>query len=167
MDAARCCAVPASADHAALGVALGIVQEGQGKAAPVRQMQPGDGVVIYAPGRSVAGGPAAQVFTAIGRVAKGAPWQAAMTDTITVWCRAMLWHRAVEAPIRPLLEAFDLTPYQPGWGMAFRCGLRSLTRADFACSARDAGGANDGVTHFNSGMRPPYQPQSGKVRPCP
>ena len=38
----------ASRDHALRGVAEGIVQANHGKPGPVRRMQPGDGLLIYA-----------------------------------------------------------------------------------------------------------------------
>ena len=39
----------ASAEHVRRGVALGIMQVGHGKAAPLRRIQPGDRVAYYSP----------------------------------------------------------------------------------------------------------------------
>lgn len=48
--------ITASADHAENGKAWGIVQACHGKAAPLRRMKTGDGVVIYSPKDRFKGG---------------------------------------------------------------------------------------------------------------
>ena len=58
MDEQRCWVVTASADHASRGMREGIVQAGHGKAAPLRRMQGGDGVVNYSPRTTWPDGPA-------------------------------------------------------------------------------------------------------------
>lgn len=78
MDETAYQVVTASADHAALGRELGIVQAGHGKHAPVKRMSPDDGVVIYSPRLSYPDGPPCQAFTAIGQIAAGDPYQADM-----------------------------------------------------------------------------------------
>ncbi len=56
------------------------------------------------------------------------------------WRRAVAWQAAARpAPIRPLLERLELTRGQPGWGMAFRFGLRRLSAADFRVVAEAMG----------------------------
>lgn len=124
--------VTASADHVAIGRRDGIVQAGHGKSAPLLKMHPGDGVVIYAPRETYPDGPALQAFTALGRIAGGEPWLGQMGGGFKPWRRAVNWAEVRQAPIRPLLEELDLTRGLSSWGMAFRCGLRSLSAADFA-----------------------------------
>jgi hypothetical protein len=125
--------VTASADHAAHGLCCGIVQAGHGKAAPLRRMHAGDGVVIYSPRTTYPDGPALQAFTAIGRVTAAEPWVFDMGAGFRPWRRGVDWQRnTVTVPIRPMLADLDLTRGQASWGMAFRYGLRALTAADFA-----------------------------------
>lgn len=127
--------ITASADHAATGRALGIVQTCHGKVAPLRRMRPGDGVVIYSPRDRFTGGAPLQAFTALGRVADGDSWQVDMGGGFHPFRRRMLWRETRPAPIRLLLDRLDLTRGLASWGMAFRYGLRELTAADFACIA--------------------------------
>ena len=124
--------VTASADHAARGRSLGIVQACHGKAAPLRRMRPGDGVVIYSPRERMNGGAAVQAFTALGRVAGPEVWQVEMAPGFCPWRRAVDWQAAPWAPIRPLLPELELTRGEAAWGMAFRFGLRALSQGDFA-----------------------------------
>ena len=56
----------ASADHARRGKALGIMQVGHGKGAPLRRLRPGDGVVYYSPTVTLGGKDRLQAFTLIG-----------------------------------------------------------------------------------------------------
>lgn len=128
-------AVTASADHAARGKAEQIVQANHGKEAPLRRMQPGDGVVIYSPRATFPDGPPLQAFTLIGRVASDQTFQHSVGGNL-MWRRSVLWRDANWAPIQPLLAQLDLTRDLKSWGMAFRYGLTKLTRADFALIAR-------------------------------
>ncbi|MEH7827332.1 EVE domain-containing protein [Gemmobacter denitrificans] len=123
--------VTASADHAARGQEWGIVQACHGKAAPLRRMRPGDGVVIYSPRDRFPAGQPLQAFTAIGRVGEGEPWQVDMGGGFTPWRRHVLWQPARPAAIQPLLGQLELTRWQSHWGMVFRYGLCTVTRADF------------------------------------
>lgn len=131
--------VTASADHAVRGMVEGIVQTCHGKVAPLRRMQAGDGVVVYAPRDRNPDGAPFQAFAAIGRVAEGEAWQQDMGGGFVPWRRRMGWIAARPAPIRPLLDQLALTRGQRNWGMAFRSGLCPLTAADFRLIARAMG----------------------------
>ena len=140
--------VTASADHAARGRDWGIVQACHGKVAPLRRMQPGDGVVIYSPRERMTGGAPVQGFTALGHVAGPEVWQVEMAPGFYPWRRAVNWLPGQVAPIRPLLPQLELTRDESAWGMVFRFGLRALTAADFAriaaamgCDVMDSAGA--------------------------
>ncbi len=128
--------VTASADHALRGKAEGIVQANHGKDAPVRRMQPGDGIVIYSPRATFPDGPALQAFTLIGRIADGDPWQHKIGDQM-MWRRKVIWQDCRIALIRPLLDDLQITRGLSSWGMAFRYGLTRLARTDFALIARE------------------------------
>ncbi len=138
-DTSSCWAVTASADHAARGKREGIVQAGHGKDAPLRRMQPGDGVVIYSPRATYPDGPPLQAFTLIGRIAESAPYPHKLSGTL-MWRRAVIWQDARITPIRPLLDDLEITRGLKSWGMAFRHGLTRLSRADFARIARAMAG---------------------------
>ena len=128
--------VTASADHAARGKLEGIVQAGHGKAAPLRRMKPGDGVVIYSPRATYPDGPTLQAFTLIGRVAGGEPYQHDLNGHL-MWRRGMIWQDGRIALVRPLLEELEVTRGLKSWGMAFRYGLTKVTKPDFARIARE------------------------------
>ena len=87
MVAAKYWVVTASADHAAIGRAEGIVQAGHGKAAPLLRLRAGDGVVIYSPRATYPDGLSLQAFTATGRVAVGEPWVGVMGGGFRPWRR--------------------------------------------------------------------------------
>jgi hypothetical protein len=130
-------AVTASADHAETGKALGIVQACHGKAAPLRRMAAGDGVVIYSPKAERSGGAPIMGFTAIGRIGSDAPYVIDMGGGFVPWRRGVEWQQNARIlPIRPLLEQLDLTRGNASWGMVFRYGLAEITRKDFTMIAR-------------------------------
>lgn len=130
--------VTASADHAENGKLWGIVQACHGKAAPLRRMQLGDGVVIYSPkSHFQKSGTPLMAFTAIGRISAGPAYEVDMGGGFTPWRRAVQWQPAARVlPIHPLLDALEFTRGKSNWGMAFRYGLLQISRADFAILAR-------------------------------
>ena len=65
----------ASAEHVRIGRSKGFMQVSHGKAAPLRRIHPGDGVVYYSPTNALGGKDKLQSFTAIGIVKDGAPYQ--------------------------------------------------------------------------------------------
>src|SRR5438270_14004111 len=92
----------ASRDHVRRGVAGGFCQLGHGKHAPVQRLAPGDWIVYYSPRTRLDGGEPVQAFTAIGRIAAGAAYQADTGEGFVPWRRNVTWDtRAREAPIRP------------------------------------------------------------------
>lgn len=145
--------VTASADHAARGQSLGIVQACHGKVGPLRRMRPGDGVVIYSPRQAMTGGAAVQAFTALGHVAGPEVWQVEMAPGFCPWRRSVDWGPARPAPIRPLLPELDLTRGEAAWGMVFRFGLRALTAGDFARIAAAMGADSVGAVDTAGRLR--------------
>jgi|KBSSwiStaDraftv2_1062776.scaffolds.fasta_scaffold447770_2 hypothetical protein len=123
----------ASRDHVRRGVAGGFCQLGHGKAAPIRRLSPGDWIAYYSPRESFPDGAPLQAFTAIGEVQAGEPYAADMGDGFMPTRRDVRFRTgAKEAPIRPLLEALELTRGKAGWGALFRRGLVEVSAADFA-----------------------------------
>ncbi len=122
----------ASRDHVMRGVAGGFCQLGHGKAAPVKRLKPGDGIVYYSPRAEFGEGEPVQAFTAIGEIAAGEAYTADQGGGFQPVRRDVLWHReARHAPIRPLLDALDLTRGKTNWGVLFRRGTIEISAADF------------------------------------
>ena len=63
----------ASAEHVRIGRSKGFMQVCHGKAAPLRRIQPGDGVVYYSPTSVFRSKDQLQSFTAIGVISDGNP----------------------------------------------------------------------------------------------
>jgi len=117
-------------DHVLRGVALGIAQANHGERAPLAAMHESDGLIYYSP-RDRLGGEPLKAFTAIGRIADNAPYQATDRD-FQPWRRRVEYRSDVEeAPIRPLLGVLDFTRNAPNWGYQLRRGVIELTKHDF------------------------------------
>lgn len=127
----RCWVVVASRDHVRLGVAGGFMQANHGKAAPLRRMHPGDGVVFYSPKLAFGGNEACQRFTAIGEVAAGEVVQVDMGGGFTPFRRAVAFRPGREAPIQPLVERLDFIANKRAWGAPFRFGVVRISTEDF------------------------------------
>lgn len=123
--------VVAAQDHAHKGRDGGFVQANHGKLAPMRRMQPGDGVVIYSPVVEYRGVERLQAFTAIGRVKPGEPYQGVMGGDFVAYRRDVAWEHAEAAPIRPMLEQLSFTRGITNWGQRFRFGLFEIPEQDF------------------------------------
>jgi hypothetical protein len=124
-----------SQDHVAAAVAHGFVQLGHGNPKPLARMHPGDGFVFYSPRISHPAGRPLQAFTAIGRIADGAVYEANGTDVGPAYRRGVAYFDATPAPIKPLLERLTFIHNKTHWGAAFRFGLLRVPREDFATIA--------------------------------
>ncbi|HUK59782.1 MAG TPA: EVE domain-containing protein [Stellaceae bacterium] len=131
--------VIASAEHVRNGRAGNFMQACHGKVAPLRRIQPGDGVVCYSPTATFRGGDRLQAFTAIGTATEGAPYQVEMAQGFRPFRRNVAWVPSREAPIAPLLDKLELTAGKRNWGYAFRFGLLGISPHDFALIARAMG----------------------------
>jgi hypothetical protein len=76
--AARFWIVVASKDHVERGVAGRFMQACHGKAAPLRRIRPGDGVLFYSPRRVFGQAARCQAFTALAYVEADDLWQTEM-----------------------------------------------------------------------------------------
>jgi hypothetical protein len=122
----------ASAEHVALGRALGFMQVCHGKGAPLRRLRRGDRVAYYSPVRMFGAQDAYQSFTAIGTLLDEHVYQADIEDGFKPFRRDVAWWPANPASIRPLLPTLGFTRDTPNWGQAFRYGLFRVAAADFA-----------------------------------
>ncbi|HXX02789.1 MAG TPA: EVE domain-containing protein [Xanthobacteraceae bacterium] len=126
----------ASAVHVRRGRGEGFMQVSHGKAAPLKRIKPGDGVVYYSPTVTLGGKDRLQAFTAIGAVKAGERYQADMGKGFKSYRRDVKWAKAEEAPIRPLLEKLELTAGKPNWGYQLRFGLVPISAKDFRLIAK-------------------------------
>lgn len=119
----------ASADHARKGKA-GFMQVNHGKAAPLRRIQPQDGVAYYSPTVTFGGKDRLQAFTLVGRVRDGDIYPGEMGGWIA-HRRDVDWADAEEAPIGPLLDQLEFTAGRTNWGYQMRFGLFEISQHDF------------------------------------
>ena len=131
----------ASAEHVRIGRSKGFMQLCHGKAAPLRRMHPGDGVVYYSPTSAFQGRDKLQSFTAIGVVKDGSPYQATM-DGSHPFRRDVSWRPAEETPIKPLLERLQFTTAKSNWGFQLRFGLFEISEHDMAMIAAAMGASS-------------------------
>lgn len=121
----------ASAQHVRRGRTEGFMQVNHGKAAPLRRIRPGDGIVYYSPSTVLGEKDGLRTFTAIGIVRDGVPYQGVMAGGFEPFRRDVAWSVAGEAPIAPLLGRLELSAGKPNWGYQLRFGLIELSEHDY------------------------------------
>ena len=121
----------ASAEHVRRGRAEGFMQVCHGKAAPLRRIQPGDGIAYYSPTTRFGGGDRLQSFTAIGLVRPGDPYRVDMGGGFHPHRRDVAWAAASDASIRRLLVVREVTASTSNWGHRLRFGLLAISPHDF------------------------------------
>jgi hypothetical protein len=121
----------ASAEHVRIGRRDGFMQVNHGKAAPLRRIKPGDGIVYYSPSTVLGEKDGLQSFTAVGTVRQGEVYEGIMGGGFTPARRDVDWFDAREAPIKPLLASLDFTAAKPSWGYQLRFGLFEISEHDF------------------------------------
>jgi EVE domain len=126
----------ASAEHVRRGRSEGFMQVSHGKAAPLKRIKPGDGVVYYSPAVTLGCKDKLQALTAIGTVKDGEPYVFDMGKGFKPYRRDVDWAKAEEAPIRPLLDTLEFTAGKPNWGYQLRFGLFPIGAADFRVIAK-------------------------------
>jgi hypothetical protein len=134
----------ASAEHARFGrdhQPLGFMQVCHGKGAPLKRITPGDVVAYYAPATVYGGRDKLQSFVSIGTVQPGEPYTADMGNGFVPWRRDVRYACAKDAPIAPLIKAFDFVDDPKRWGRKFRFGLFEVSAHDMRLIA-EAMGAN-------------------------
>ncbi len=127
----------ASAEHARKGKA-GFMQVNHGKAAPLRRLSPGDGVIYYSPTETFRGKDKLQAFTLIGRVKPGDIYAGEMAGG-TAYRRDVDYVEAADAPIAPLLDQLEFTRGRTNWGYQMRFGLFEISAHDFGRIAQAMG----------------------------
>ena len=120
----------ASAEHVATGRALGIMQVGHGKGAPLKRLHAGDRVAYYSPVRVFGRKDLCQAFTAVGGVRDERVYQGDMGNGFHPFRKDVDWLPSRDAPIRPLLDVLSFTQGKTNWGYALRFGLLKVTETD-------------------------------------
>lgn len=128
----------ASADHTRRGKPGGFMQVNHGKAAPLRRITPGDGIVYYSPSEVYRAKDGLKSFTTIGIVAEGDIYPGEMGGW-TAYRRDVRYFDAQETPIAPLLDQLDFTRGKASWGYQLRLGLFEISAHDFELIAQAMG----------------------------
>ena len=129
----------ASAEHVRIGRSNGFMQVSHGKAAPLKRIHPGHGVVYYSPTNALGGKDKLQSFTAIGIVKDGVLYQVDMGGGFCPFRRDVNWHTAEEAPIKPLIASLQFTAANSNWGFQLRFGLFEISEHDMTIIATAMG----------------------------
>ena len=129
----------ASAEHVRVGRSKGFMQVSHGKAAPLKRIHPGDGVVYYSPTNVLRGKDKLQSFTAIGIVKDGVPYQVDMGGGFCPFRRDVNWRTAEEASIKPLIGSLQFTANKSNWGFQLRFGQFEISEHDMAMIATAMG----------------------------
>ena len=117
-----------------------------GKAAPLRRIQPGDGVVYYSPTTAFGGKDGLQSFTAIGVVNDGVPYQVDTGGGFSPFRRDVSWSHAEETSIKPLVGRLQFTTARRNWGFQLRFGLFEISEHDMEMIAAAMGAAPSRAT---------------------
>ncbi len=139
----------ASADHARRGrdeMLPGFMQVGHGKLAPLKRVKPGDRVAYYAPTVTFGAQDKFQSFVSLGIVQPGEPYAFDMGGFVP-YRRNVSYLPAQEAPILPLLDAFEFVQDRSRWGYKFRFGLFQISNHDMKLIAK-AMAADISMLHF-------------------
>ena len=129
----------ASREHVLRGVAGGFAQVCHGKAGPLRAMQENDWLVYYSPTERFGEPIPCRRFTAIGQVGSKAPYQYQMSEDFIPWRRDVIFVKAKETEITPLIDKLSFIPDKKRWGFPFRRGCFAIPREDFQLIATSMG----------------------------
>jgi hypothetical protein len=131
MSEARYWVIVASKNHVMNGVRWGIAQANHGKAAPLKRMKVGDGVLYYSPKLEFEGNEKLQAFTAIGEVTGETVYQFDMGGGFVPYRRDVKYKDCVDVPIQPLVPALTFIENKTSWGYLFRFGFFEISKVDF------------------------------------
>ena len=123
--------IVASKNHVMRGVQAGIAQANHGKAAPLKRMNVGDGVLYYSPRYEFEGNEKLQAFTAIGHVAEETVYQFDMGGGFIPFRRDVKYLNCVDVPILPLIPQLTFIENKSSWGYTFRFGFFEIPKIDF------------------------------------
>ena len=102
-----------------------------GKAAPLRRMQPGDGVVYYSPTVALGSKVPCRAFTAAGVVEVGEPYVSDMGEGFRPWRRYIRWRRTAELSATAVVGGLSFAAGRRNWAYGLRFGLMAIPPEDF------------------------------------
>ncbi len=121
----------ASKNHVARGIEVGIAQACHGKAAPLKRMKVGDGIIYYSPKLEFEKTMPCQEFTAVGIVSGAEVYQYDMGNGFIPYRRDITYLTAEATHIKPLIEGLQFIPDKKQWGYKFRFGAFEIPECDF------------------------------------
>ena len=132
----------ASAEHVRRGRKDGFMQVNHGKAAPLRRVKPGDGIVYYSPTTILGEKDGLQAFTAIGTVREGEPYQGDMGAGFTPFRRDVDWATAKKRRSSRCSTGWTSPPASRTGATSFALACFRVSAADFALIAQAMGATN-------------------------
>ena len=120
----------ASREHILGGAEGGFCQACHGKAAPLRRMRPGGGILCCSSKMEYGKPHPCQSFTAIGRIADPEVFPSAMSQDAVPLRRRVDFLPCREAPIQPLIQSLSFIKDKQRWGYPFRVGLPPIPSAN-------------------------------------
>jgi hypothetical protein len=120
-----------SKDHIVRGIAGGFIQANHGKAAPLKKMGVGDGIICYSPKVSYSGNEPLQAFTAIGEIADDNVYQHQVSEDFIPYRRNVNYYSCNDTPITPLISELSFITDKHSWGFKFRLGFFEIPEKDF------------------------------------
>ena len=125
----------ASSDHVAVGVEAGIAQVAHGKAAPLRRMGVGDGIIYYSPrktvDKSLAAGNKLQMFTALAVITGDQVYQVDMGGGFRPYRRGATYVRTQPLALAEVKQELDFARKGANPGAVLRFGFLQLSAGDF------------------------------------
>lgn len=121
----------ASKDHIDRGVEGGFMQANHGKAASLKRLRTGDGIIFYSPKRYFERDEKCQCFTAIGEVKDEEIYQGIMAAGFQPFRRNVDFYKCKEVSIIPLIDELDFIIDKKRWGFSFRFGFLEIPEKDF------------------------------------
>gem|GEM_PF-3560895 len=96
----------------------------------LNNVKPGDHIAYYSPTLELGSNKKLQVFTVIGIVKAGEPYQFDMGDGFCPFRRDVSWLHANESPIRPILDVLEFSAGNRNWGYQLRFGIFQISDHD-------------------------------------
>jgi hypothetical protein len=114
----------------------GFMQVCHGKRAPLARVQPGDRIAYYSPTVTMGGKDKLQSFVSIGMVQSAEPYAFDTGGGFVPYRRDVHYLKADDAPIAPLLDAFEFVENRQRWGYKFHFGLFKISDHDMRLIAQ-------------------------------
>ena len=123
--------IVASRDHVQRGLQGGFMQANHGKAAALKRMQAGDGLLYYSSREVYGEETKCQRFTAIGEIADDLIYQGEMGGGFVPFRRNVNYLPCQEISILPLIGTLDYIKDKTHWGAPLRFGMVEIGEKDF------------------------------------